>query len=229
MSHGFPGETCTTFFHTRQRWQNGKWNAPAGRESGGWTERLKDVGVVVGTRRAGLAAFESKSPVTVVSGERLREQGSTDMLDVLRDSVPSFNVNMQPIADGATVVRPPNLRNLAADHTLVMVNGKRRHRGGVDRIGLPRRRDAEAGADPNTGSRECPGRDAGAQSQCPFRTRQPVQPVRPGGVQRAVRVSETGPGILTPSHFRIAGSRMFRQAESARCWSCWATRSWPRR
>ena len=39
--------------------------------------------VVVGTRRAGLAAIESKSPVTVVGGERLREQGSTDMLEVL--------------------------------------------------------------------------------------------------------------------------------------------------
>ena len=63
--------------------------------------------------------------------ERLREQGSTDMLEVLRATVASFSVNAQPIADGATVVRPPNIRNLAADHTLVMVNGKRRHRGAV--------------------------------------------------------------------------------------------------
>jgi len=53
------------------------------------------------------------------------------MLEVLRATVASFSVNAQPIADGATVVRPPNIRNLAADHTLVMVNGKRRHRGAV--------------------------------------------------------------------------------------------------
>ena len=103
--------------------------------------------VVVGTRRAGLAAIESKSPVTVVSGERLREQGSTDMLDVLRDSVPSFNVNMQPIADGATVVRPPNLRNLAGDHTLVMVNGKRRHRGAVIAWLVPKASEGAQGPD----------------------------------------------------------------------------------
>ena len=63
--------------------------------------------------------------------ERLREQGSIDMLEVLRATVASFSVNAQPIADGTTVVRPPNIRNLAADHTLVMVNGKRRHRGAV--------------------------------------------------------------------------------------------------
>ena len=50
----------------------------------------------------------------------------------------SFSVNAQPIADGATVMRPPNIRNLAADHTLVMVNGKRRHRGAVIAWLVPR-------------------------------------------------------------------------------------------
>ena len=117
-----------------------------GVETGAGVAVLEEV-VVVGTRRAGLAAIESKSPVTVVSGERLREPGSTDMLDVLRDSVPSFNVNMQPIADGATVVRPPNLRNLAADHTLVMVNGKRRHRGAVIAWLVPKASEGAQGPD----------------------------------------------------------------------------------
>ena len=42
--------------------------------------------------------------------------------------VPSFNVNTQPISDAATIVRPANLRNMAPDHTLILVNGKRRHR-----------------------------------------------------------------------------------------------------
>ena len=103
--------------------------------------------VVVGTRRAGLAAIESKSPVTVVGGERLREQGSTDMLEVLRATVASFSVNAQPIADGATVVRPPNIRNLAADHTLVMVNGKRRHRGAVIAWLVPKASEGAQGPD----------------------------------------------------------------------------------
>ena len=103
--------------------------------------------VVIGTRRADLTAIESKSPVTVVSGERLREQGGTDMLDLLRETVPSFSVNAQPIADGATVVRPPNLRNLAADHTLVMVNGKRRHRGAVIAWLVPKASEGAQGPD----------------------------------------------------------------------------------
>ena len=36
-----------------------------------------------------------------------------------------------PISDAATLVRPATLRNLAHDHTLVLVNGKRRHRSSV--------------------------------------------------------------------------------------------------
>ena len=40
-------------------------------------------------------------------------------------------MNTQPISDAATVVRPANLRGLPSDHTLVLVNGKRRHRASV--------------------------------------------------------------------------------------------------
>ena len=45
--------------------------------------------------------------------------------------MPSFSVNTQPISDASTVVRPAMLRNLAPDHTLVLVNGKRRHRSSI--------------------------------------------------------------------------------------------------
>ena len=45
--------------------------------------------------------------------------------------VPSYNVNAQPISDAATIVRPANLRGLAPDHTLVLINNKRRHRAAV--------------------------------------------------------------------------------------------------
>ena len=45
--------------------------------------------------------------------------------------MPSYNVNSQPISDAATIVRPANLRGLAPDHTLVLINGKRRHRAAV--------------------------------------------------------------------------------------------------
>ena len=45
--------------------------------------------------------------------------------------MPSYNVNQQPIGDAATLVRPANLRGLPPDSTLILVNGKRRHRSSV--------------------------------------------------------------------------------------------------
>ena len=59
------------------------------------------------------------------------QQGDTDFANLLRNVVPSFNVNIQPISDAATFARPANLRGLAPDHTLVLINGKRRHRTAV--------------------------------------------------------------------------------------------------
>jgi iron complex outermembrane receptor protein len=53
------------------------------------------------------------------------------MLEILKGTVPSFNAHTNPISDAATMVRPANLRGLSADSTLVLVNGKRRHRSSV--------------------------------------------------------------------------------------------------
>ncbi|MEO1086282.1 MAG: TonB-dependent receptor plug domain-containing protein, partial [Acidobacteriota bacterium] len=87
--------------------------------------------VVTGTRARPRSVVESTVPIDVISVEDFNSQGSSDVQEKLRTLVPSFNVNAQPIADAATVVRPANLRNLAPDHTLVLVNGKRRHRAAV--------------------------------------------------------------------------------------------------
>ncbi len=87
--------------------------------------------VVVGSRAAPRSATESTVPVDVIRPEDLARQGSRDLVSQLRAVIPSFNINTQPISDAGTVVRPANLRNLAPDHTLVLVNGKRRHRSAV--------------------------------------------------------------------------------------------------
>jgi iron complex outermembrane receptor protein len=50
---------------------------------------------------------------------------------MLRTAVPSYDVNTQPISDAATISRPPNVRGLSPDNVLVLVNGKRRHRGSI--------------------------------------------------------------------------------------------------
>ena len=87
--------------------------------------------VVVGTRAKPRSVLESVVPIDVLPSDDFVKQGSTDLPDLLRNLVPSYNVNAQPIADAATVVRPANLRGLAPDHTLLLVNGKRRHRASV--------------------------------------------------------------------------------------------------
>ena len=87
--------------------------------------------VVIGTRAEARTVTESLVPVDVLGADEFLQQGGPDLLSQLRNVVPSFNVNRQPIADAATIIRPANLRNLAPDHTLVLVNGKRRHRGAV--------------------------------------------------------------------------------------------------
>ncbi len=87
--------------------------------------------VVVGSRAKPRSVTKSAVPVDVIRAEDFISQGSTDLANQLRAVVPSFNVSIQPISDAATIVRPANLRNLAPDHTLILVNGKRRHRAAV--------------------------------------------------------------------------------------------------
>ena len=89
--------------------------------------------VVVGSRRRTeqRTVSDSPVPVDVLTAADFVSQPRADMAELLRTLSPSFNVNAQPISDAATIVRPVNLRNLAPDHLLVLVNGKRRHRGAV--------------------------------------------------------------------------------------------------
>jgi len=93
-------------------------------------EMLEEI-VTTGTRRAARSADDTPAPIDVVSADELRNQGDTDMSNLLRTSVPSYNVQTMPISDAATLVRPANLRGLAPDSTLILVNGKRRHRAAV--------------------------------------------------------------------------------------------------
>ena len=87
--------------------------------------------VVVGTRAAPRTANDAPVPVDAIDAEALLGQGSGDMSNLLRTTIPSFHVSTNPSRDAAALLRPVNLRGLAPDHTLVLVNGKRRHRGAV--------------------------------------------------------------------------------------------------
>ena len=95
--------------------------------------KLKDVEriAVVGSRSAPRSVADSPVPIDIVGGDELGKNASSDMLDMLQAAVPSFNVRQQPISDAASFIRPVNLRGLSSDSTLILVNGKRRHRASV--------------------------------------------------------------------------------------------------
>ncbi|MBE0365822.1 hypothetical protein PULV_b0494 [Pseudoalteromonas ulvae UL12] len=86
---------------------------------------------VVGSRSAPRSIGESPVPIDIIGGEELTKSGNTDMLEILKGSVPSLNVHTNPISDAASLVRPANLRGLPSDSTLILLNGKRRHRASV--------------------------------------------------------------------------------------------------
>jgi iron complex outermembrane receptor protein len=85
--------------------------------------------IVTGTRRNDLTAADSPTPIDIISSEQLLSQSSSDVNDILRTQVPSLNIQRLVSNDGAVFTRPFSLRGLPPDQTLVLVNGKRRHRG----------------------------------------------------------------------------------------------------
>lgn len=87
--------------------------------------------IVTGTRVANRTATESLAPIDVLGAGDLEKQAFADTNDILRTLVPSFNVSRNGISDGSTFVRPPTLRGLPPDQTLILVNGKRRHRSAL--------------------------------------------------------------------------------------------------
>jgi iron complex outermembrane receptor protein len=86
---------------------------------------------VVGSRAAPRSVGDSPVPIDIIGADELAKAGGDDMLELLKGSVPSLNVHQNPISDAASLVRPANLRGLPADSTLILLNGKRRHRSSV--------------------------------------------------------------------------------------------------
>lgn len=90
--------------------------------------------VVIGSRRTDRSATDSASPVDVIGAEELSGQPAANMLDAVRNLVPSFFVPQNTISDASTFVRAPSLRGLGADQILVMVNGKRYNRSALVQV-----------------------------------------------------------------------------------------------
>lgn len=91
--------------------------------------------IVTGARGRPRTVADSPVPVDVFSAADIEAISHTDTNNILQTLVPSFNVARQPISDGATMIRPAQLRGLPTDKTLVLVNNKRRHRAALVSIG----------------------------------------------------------------------------------------------
>lgn len=90
--------------------------------------------VVIGTRRTDRTATDSPSPVDVIGAEELVGQPTANLMDAVKNIVPSFFVGQNTISDASTFVRSPSLRGLAGDETLVMINGKRFNRSSLVQV-----------------------------------------------------------------------------------------------
>ncbi len=83
--------------------------------------------VITGTRTATRTVASSPSPIDVITPAALEATGTTELATALSRALPSLNFPRPAITDGTDAVRPAQLRGLAPDQVLVLVNGKRRH------------------------------------------------------------------------------------------------------
>ncbi len=103
---------------------------PSGQEAG----QLEEI-IVTGARGRPRTVSDSPVPVDVFTAEDIESIAHADTNDIIKTLVPSYNITRQPISDGATFIRPANLRGMPTDKTLVLVNSKRRHRAALVAIG----------------------------------------------------------------------------------------------
>ena len=87
--------------------------------------------IVTGTRRENRTVTQSAIPIDVFTAEDLTRQGTSDTNALFQAVIPSFSVPQAAISTGSSFVRPPNMRGLPPDQTLVLVNSKRRHRSAL--------------------------------------------------------------------------------------------------
>ena len=88
---------------------------------------MEAIEVSVGSRAHHTAADELAVPVDVYDRETLARQGTTETSQALQALSPSVNFPRQSVTDATDVVRPFTLRGLSPDHTLVLLDGWRRH------------------------------------------------------------------------------------------------------
>ena len=110
-------------------------------------ELIEEV-ITTGTRSSKpRTASDSPVPVDVLNADDFNAIGSTaDLTDNMRALVPSYTAT-PATGDGSAFVRPTSLRGTAPDQTLVLVNGKRRHRSALVQFFAPAAGNGAHGVD----------------------------------------------------------------------------------
>jgi iron complex outermembrane receptor protein len=85
--------------------------------------------IVTGTRATGIDTYNSSSPIQVLDSSELLSAGKPDLMNALANMVPSFTAQAFG-GDMANQTLQAKMRGLSPNHTLVLVNGKRRHTTG---------------------------------------------------------------------------------------------------
>jgi iron complex outermembrane receptor protein len=100
-------------------------------------QMLEEV-IVTGTRSIKeRTVTDSPVPVDVLNSEEFNSLGNNaDITDNLKALVPSYSATVAT-GDGSAFIRPTSLRGMAPDQTLVLVNGKRRHRSSLIQMLAP--------------------------------------------------------------------------------------------
>ena len=84
--------------------------------------------VVTGVRGNPRTLSKSPIPIDVFTSEQLEQQGQKGLFESLRFLVPSLNLPQRSGGGTGTFIASAGLRGLNPDQTLVLVNGKRRHK-----------------------------------------------------------------------------------------------------
>ena len=82
--------------------------------------------IVTGTRAVGMQAADSAAPIQVLGEDALTRVAQPNLNQALTQLVPSFQAQTQG-TDMSSFSLSARLRGLSPNHTLVLVNGKRRH------------------------------------------------------------------------------------------------------
>ena len=127
-------------------------------------EEIEEI-VVSGLRGKPRSAVDSAVPIDTFNADAIQAVSHTDTQDILQTLIPSFNVDRAPISDGSTFIRNSQLRGLPAHHTLVLINGKRRHRASLVAIGGSGRQGPDVATIPSVALQSIEVLRDGASSQ----------------------------------------------------------------